>query len=148
MKNVSWLHFHWVITLIEHIIISGAVSESRIVNSQELLKMLLVWHYCTSVCIQSSELITLCDAWFPSYRNCFSIWCVVGWILLGIIMQSFYIYCTAAIQWQISNYGCLSIAMYLAIVLFENKQLALHVSFSVIAHSVNCPYLWWHYSRK
>jgi len=42
-----------------------------------------------SVCIQSSELITVCDPWLPSYRNCFSFWCVVGWILLCIIMQSF-----------------------------------------------------------
>jgi hypothetical protein len=52
--------------LIEHIIIPGAVSESRIVNSLELLKMLL------AVSVQSSELITVCDAWLPSYRNCFS----------------------------------------------------------------------------
>lgn len=81
VKVVSWVHLHWIIALIEHVIISGAVSESRIIDSQELLKVLLVWHYCTSMCIQSSELITVCDAWLPSYRNCCSIWCVMGWVL-------------------------------------------------------------------
>jgi len=84
---------------------------------------------------------------------------MLGCHLTGIVStfdvwwdESFYVLSCShfifAAQWQISDYGCLSIALYMAIIIFENKWLALSVSLAVIAHSFNCSHSWWHNSRK